>query len=174
MGTSPRQVRRAGSPQKGGQTLFHDRPQRVAVVVEDVNASQLHARAYRAEPYHRRDLEHRTILLPCRCSSCHEVRTLVMFNGGTSTVSARRPEVSSSAVNSSSKDATSAPGASTPASCNSLTSARRYTFVPPIKSEAPARSQTGDQPTAKKLPSSTTLPADLRTNSSRTGISSAG
>ena len=62
-----------------------------------------------------------------------------MFNGGTSTVSASTPEVPSSEVKSSSKDDTFSSGASTPASRNSVTSTRRYTFVPPIRSKAPAR-----------------------------------
>src|ERR687894_606456 len=66
VGARPRQVGGAGSPQKGEQTLFHDRSQRVAVVVEDVNASQLHSRAHRAERNHGRDLQYRAILLACR------------------------------------------------------------------------------------------------------------
>ena len=64
MGTSPHKVGGAGSPQKGEQTLFHNRPKRAAIVVEDVNVSQLHARAQCSERYYGRNLQYRTILLP--------------------------------------------------------------------------------------------------------------
>jgi hypothetical protein len=64
MGTSTPQVRRAGSPQKGEQTLLYDRPQREAVVVEDIDVSESHARVYSAERNYGRDFQYRAILLP--------------------------------------------------------------------------------------------------------------
>jgi hypothetical protein len=66
MGTRPPQVRGAGSPQKGEQTLFHDRSQCAAVVVEDVNVSQPHARMHSTERNYGRNLQYRAILLPRR------------------------------------------------------------------------------------------------------------
>src|SRR5918997_3356104 len=66
VGARPRQIGGAGPPQKREQALFHDRLQRAAVVLEDVNASQLHACSRRAERNDGRDLEYRAVLLPRR------------------------------------------------------------------------------------------------------------
>ena len=56
-----------------------------------------------------------------------------------------------------------ASSASTPATFSSRTKASRYTRLPWVTSAPAARSQSGEKPNAAIEPSSTTLPAVLRT-----------
>ena len=87
------------------------------------------------------------------------------------------PETPSSAPSSSSTDPGLDPSGSTPSRTSSPTNASRYVRDPRETSAAAARIQSGEKPNAAIEPSSTTLPAPLRTasrpasgsNSSATG-----
>jgi hypothetical protein len=88
-------------------------------------------------------------------------------------VSARTPLVVSTRSSSSSTLETSVSRGSRRTRLSSDSSALRYTFDPPAMSAAAASSHRGDQPTARKLASSTTFPAVLRASRSVAGIGSA-
>ena len=84
------------------------------------------------------------------------------------------PLVVSSRPSRSSTESAETSSASSPSAFSSRSSARRYAFEPPITSDAPASSQSGDQPSARKPASSITLPAVFRTASSPTGTAASG